>query len=157
MVYRHCLQMLGNPADAQDAAQETMLRAFRSMHAFRFRSNEATWLYRIAHNVCLDFLRRPVNRARAQSLEALRETGFDPPDGAPTPEGAYLQGSERAALRNAIARLPDDAQAMLSLRYGDGMSYEELALALGLNQGTVKSRLNRVREKLKTFLPDLNV
>jgi RNA polymerase sigma-70 factor, ECF subfamily len=155
MVYRHCLQLLGNPADAQDAAQETMLRAFRSMHTFRFHSNEATWLYRIAHNVCLDFLRRPANRARAQSLDRLRDAGFDPPDESPTPEGAYLKGSTREALQRAVARLPEETQALLSLRYGDGLSYEELALALGLNQGTVKSQLNRAREKLRALLPDL--
>jgi RNA polymerase sigma-70 factor, ECF subfamily len=154
MVYRHCLRMLRNPADAQDAAQETMLRAFRSFHAFRFRSNTATWLFRIAHNVCLDILKSPARRREPLSLDALAEAGLDPPAGTPDPEGAYLAGSEREALQNAVARLPDSLQTLLSLRYGDGMSYEELACTLGLNTGTVKSQLNRAKEKLRALMPD---
>ena len=154
MVYRHCLQMLGNPADAQDSAQEAMLRAYRSISQFRGNSSVATWLYRIAHNVCLDWLKSPRNRTDTLSLDSLRQTGFDPPDGGPTPEGAYLSGSERTRLADAVARLPDETRALLSLRYGDGMSYEALAGALGISLGTVKSKLNRAKEKLRTLLPD---
>ena len=61
--------------------------------------------------------------------------------------------SEREALQNAVARLPEDMRVLLSLRYGDNMSYEALADALRLNPGTVKSRLNRAKEKLRTLLP----
>lgn len=153
MVYRHCLQLLKNPTDAQDAAQDAMLKAYRGFAAFRGGSGIATWLYRIAHNVCLDRLKRPRTRAEAASLDALRETGFDPPDTAPTPEGDYVAQSEREALQNAVARLPEDMRVLLSLRYGDNMSYEALADALRLNPGTVKSRLNRAKEKLRTLLP----
>ncbi|MCE5342655.1 MAG: RNA polymerase sigma factor [Eubacteriales bacterium] len=156
MVYRHCLQLLGNPADAQDATQEAMLRAYRAMATFQGFSGVATWLYRIAHNVCLDFLKSPRTRRESASLEALQQTGFDPEDPNPTPEDAYLAQSERERLQSAVARLPDEQQALLSLRYGDGMSYDALAQTLGLNPGTVKSKLNRAKEKLKKLLPEPN-
>lgn len=152
MVYRHCLQMLQNPADAQDAAQDAMLRAYRAMPRFRAQSGVATWLYRIAHNVCLDWLKRP-NRV-GLSLDALAENGYDPADPDPTPEGRYTAESERARLREAVTRLPEELQTLLSLRYGDGLSYEELAGATGLNTGTVRSRLSRAKEKLRALLPE---
>ena len=71
MVYRHCLQLLRNPQDAEDAAQEAMVRAYRAMGRFRGGSSIATWLFRIAHNVCLDVLKRPRTRRETASLEAL--------------------------------------------------------------------------------------
>lgn len=152
MVYRHCLQMLQNHADAQDAAQDAMLRAYRAMPRFRAQSGFATWLYRIAHNVCLDWLKRP-NRG-GLSLDSLAEGGYDPADPAPTPDGSYVAESERARLREAVTQLSDELQTLLSLRYGDGLSYEELAEATGLNVGTVRSRLSRAREKLRALLPE---
>lgn len=152
LVYRHCLQMLKNEADAQDAAQEAMLRAYRAIGRFYGLSSVATWLYRIAHNVCLDMLKRPRVRAEAASLDALGEAGFDPPDDAPTPEEAYELQAERERLREAVARLPPDQQTLLSLRYGEGMSYEALAEALRLSTGTVKSRLSRAKDKLARLL-----
>lgn len=151
LVYRHCLQMLKNPSDAQDAAQEAMLRAWRAMPGFRAGSGVATWLFRIAHNVCLDWLRSPRNRA-GLSLEALRDEGYDPPDTNPDPESRYLTHSERERLDAAVARLPADQQTLLLLRYGDGLPYDQLSQALQLNPGTVKSRLNRVKEKLQRLL-----
>jgi RNA polymerase sigma-70 factor, ECF subfamily len=154
MVYRHCLQMLRNPTDAQDAAQETMLRAYRGIRAFREGSGVGTWLYRIAHNVCLDWLKRPQARMANASLNELAESGFDPPDEGPTPEDAYLAASERDALAGAISALPDELQALLTLRYGDRLSYEQLADILKLNVGTVKSKLNRAKEKLRALLPE---
>lgn len=149
MVYRHCLQMLKNPADAQDAAQDTMLRAFQSFSSFERRSEFGTWLYRIAHNVCLDALKRAHRRYEGASLDALHESGFEPPAGGATPEDAYLRSSDQDRLREAVLALSEQKQALLSLRYGDGMSYLQIASAMGMSLGTVKSALNRAREDLR--------
>jgi RNA polymerase sigma-70 factor (ECF subfamily) len=154
MVYRHCLQMLHNPMDAQDATQEAMLRAYRSFPKFQGMSGVATWLFRIAHNVCLDFLKRPLTKREGTSLDALQQEGFDKPDPNPNPEDSYLTQSERELLLSAVARLPDEQKALLSLRYGDGLSYDTLAQTLGLNPGTVKSKLNRAKERLRQLLPE---
>lgn len=154
MVYRHCLQMLNHEADAQDAAQEAMLRAYRAIGRFRGGSDIATWLYRIAHNVCIDMLRRPRVQRENASLDAMGETGFDPADAAPDPEETYVRASEQTRLTQAIAHLPEAQQALLTLRYGDGLSYEELARVLKLGMGTVKSRISRAKEKLRSLLGD---
>jgi RNA polymerase sigma-70 factor, ECF subfamily len=154
LVYRHCLQMLKNKQDAEDAAQDAMLRAYRAMPAFRGQSSVATWLFRIAHNVCLDWLKRAAVRRVSASLDALREAGFEPEDPAQTPEAGYLNKSSRDSAQTAIARLPEDQQILLSLRYGDNLSYEAIAELLNVNLGTVKSRLNRAKEKLRLLLKD---
>ena len=154
LVYRHCLQMLKNPSDAQDAAQEAMLRAYRAIGHFHGFSRLPTWLYRIAHNVCLDWLKRPRARRDHASLDGMAEAGFDPADPAPTPEDTYLQQSDHARLREALLRLPADWQALLLLRYGEGLSYEAIAHALRLREGTVKSRLSRAKEMLHALMKD---
>lgn len=152
MVYRHCLQMLGREADAQDAAQEAMLRAYRAIPRFLGQSGVATWLYRIAHNTCLDMLKKPGRKREAASMEQLREAGFEPQAPGDTPESAYERQAEAQRLLAAIARLPRDQQTLLSLRYGQHYSYEELAKATGLREGTVKSKLSRAKNKLQELL-----
>jgi RNA polymerase sigma-70 factor, ECF subfamily len=149
LVYRHCLQMLKNSADAQDAAQEAMLKAYKAIGAFEERSELATWLYKIAHNVSLDFLKKAYRQREGESLENLRDNGFDPPDSGDSPEDAYLRNSERASLTEAVGSLPERQQTLLSLRYGDGLSYEQIAKAMNLSLGTVKSALSRAREELR--------
>lgn len=155
MVYRHCLQMLKNPADAQDAAQEAMLRAFRSFASFQERSELGTWLYRIAHNICLDILKRAQRRYETASLDAMRDAGYDPSSGSPTPEDAYLRASEQETLREAALTLPDRDQALLSLRYGDNMNYAQIAKAMRMPLGTVKSALSRAKENLRAAVEKL--
>lgn len=149
-VYSTCLYMMGSREDAMDCAQEAMLRAYRGYSSFRGDASEKTWFLRIAMNVCTDALRK---RRNIVSLDALREEqGFDPPDTAP---GAYarLEQKERVAvLRESIRQLPDEARQLIILRDMQGMPYEEMAQVLSLPLGTVKSRINRAREKLSALL-----
>lgn len=149
-VYAVCFHMMGSREDAADCAQEAMLRAFRAFDTFRRDASFSTWITRIAMNVCTDELRKRKNDA---SLEAMREeAGFDPPDGAPTAY-ALLEKKERMRLlRQALDELPPDQKQMIILRDMRGMNYEEIADALSLPLGTVKSRINRAREKLSSRL-----
>ena len=150
MVYRHCLQMLKRPHEAEDAAQESMLRAFRAYERYR-GDGLATWLYRIAHNTCLDVLKS----ARMKRETFLTGDMPPPADPAPTPEEAYLNVSAKEALWEAVSKLPLDYQTLLALYYGENMSYQELSRALALPEGTVKSRLNRAKENLrKLYRPE---
>ena len=145
-VYKTCFHMMGNPEDAADCAQETMLRAYRAFSSFRREASFSTWIVRIALNVCSDELRK---RREILSLDALRdETGFDPPA---DQKSAYLQLEEKERLRllrRALAELPEEARQLIVLRDFRGLSYEDIASATGLPLGTVKSRISRAREKL---------
>ncbi len=149
-IYRICFHMMGNRQDAEDCAQEAMVRAFRAFDSFRREADFSTWLIRIAMNACTDELRR---RKKTMSLDTLREEkGFDVVDGAP---GAYarLEEKERKRLlREALEQLPEEMRRMIVLRDMEKMSYEEIAQALETPLGTVKSRISRAREKLCDLL-----
>ena len=149
-VYAACYHMMGNREDAMDCAQETMLRAFHAFDSFRRDAQFSTWITRIAMNVCVDELRK---RKEDLSLEKMQEeTGFDIPDESP---GAYARLEEKERMRllkEGLAALPDDARQLIVMRDMQGMAYEEIAGVLELPLGTVKSRINRAREKLSTIL-----
>ncbi len=147
MVYRHCLHMLRHPQEAEDAAQETMLRAFRAFDTLG-SGGVATWLYRIAHNTCLDVLKSARMRRQRPMPEGFEETA----DQSPTPEQHYLINARNDVLWQAVSQLKEEQQVLLDLYYGQQMSYEEMAAATGLAQGTVKSRLSRARDALRKVL-----
>lgn len=147
MVYRHCLHMLKHPQEAEDAAQESMLRAFRAFDSLT-GDGVATWLFRIAHNTCLDILKS----ARMRRQQAMPEGWEETPDAAPTPDEHYEQKSRKEALWQAVSQLKPEHQLLLDLYYGQQLSYEEMAAATGLAQGTLKSRLGRAREALRSVL-----
>ena len=151
MVYRHCLHMLKDPHEAEDAAQESMLRAFRAFGRFR-GSGVATWLFRIAHNTCLDILKSARYQRETAALDEWREARGDPADPAPTPEDAYVRSAGDERLWQAVNTLPEEQQALIALFYGEGMSYEAIARATGLREGTVKSRLSRAKAALRARL-----
>lgn len=135
-VYRLALRMLGSEADAEDAAQEAFVQAWRSLARFRGDSAFATWMYRIVTNRCLNALaaRRPV--------EGLADR-HSAPDGDPS------EIAERRARFQAVAggimTLPPDQRAALVLREFQGLSYEEVAGVLGVSLAAVKGRIHRAR------------
>lgn len=147
MVYRHCLHMLRHPQEAEDAAQESMLRAFRAFDTLT-GDGVATWLFRIAHNTCLDILKS----ARMRHQVPMPEGWEEAPDSSPTPYQVYERRSEKEALWAAVGWLEEDQQVLLDLYYGQQMSYQEMADATGLPIGTLKSRLSRAREALRHLL-----
>ena len=149
-VYAVCYHMMGNREDAQDCAQEAMLRAFRAFDSFRQDASFSTWITRIAMNVCTDALRK---RRDAVSLDALRvEQGFDVPDAAPTAYARLEEKERLRLLREGLSLLPPDMRQMIVLRDMQGKSYEEIGEILELPLGTVKSRVSRAREKLSVIL-----
>ena len=149
-VYAVCRHMMGNPQDAEDCAQETMLRAYKAFGSFRRDASFSTWITRIAMNVCTDALRR---RRPAASLDAMREeTNFDVPDTAPTAYAQLEQKERMRLLREGLNELPEDMRKVIVLRDMRGMSYDDISQTLDLPLGTVKSRVNRAREKLCAIL-----
>ncbi len=149
-VYAVCYHMMGSREDAQDCAQETMLRAFKAFGSFRRDASFSSWITRIAMNVCIDALRK---RRSVVSLDAMREeTNFDLPDAAPTAYARLEQKERMRLLREGLDELPEEMRQIIVLRDMRGMSYEEIAETLELPLGTVKSRVSRAREKLSGIL-----
>ena len=154
-VYNLALRMTGNPEDALDMAQEAFIRAYNSLSSFRGDSKFSVWLYRIVSNVCLDFLRARKGRT-AVSLSQTGPDGEDAaleiPDERALPEAELERALTRDAVRRGLQALPDDQREILLLREIQGLSYEEIAAALSLEGGTVKSRIFRARKKLCAYL-----
>ena len=155
LVWRVCWHYTGNRTDAEDCAQEAMLKLWRSLKDYREACSFESWCYRIAANVCLDFLRKRKNN-KAESLEPLQEQGYDPPDPGLSPEETVVQSELRSEIREAILDLPPDQRDALVLTQLENKDYSEAALILGVSEGTVKSRVNRAREKLRNKLSDRN-
>ena len=133
-----------DPVQAQDVAQEAMLRALRYFHAFR--GGEARpWLLRIVRNTWHDARKR---RAAEQPLEVVEDKAAE----GPTPEQSAIASERRRQVAAALAALPTEAREILVLREIEDLSYKEIAAVLDLPIGTVMSRLARAREKLAAGL-----
>ncbi len=154
-VYNLALRTTGNAQDAEDMVQEAFLKAYNSLPGFRGDSKFSVWLYRIVSNVCLDFLRRQ-NRRPSTSLSVEDEEGeesqLDIPDESQSPETLLEQKLTREAVQRGLQSLSGEQRQILLLREIQGLSYEEIAQALDLEAGTVKSRIFRARKKLCAFL-----
>lgn len=132
---------------ADDVTQEAFLRAYQALSSFDLQRPFGPWMCRIAANLAVNHVRSPV--AREQELpEGHRET----PSRTPDPLGAVLESEARRLLSEALAGLPVEQRAVLVLRVFEELSYREIADALGLEMGTVMSRLARAREKLRKAL-----
>ncbi len=144
--------------EAEDIVMETFLRAWKALPGFRGTASLKTWVLRIAHNACLDRLRRP-QVARTVSLDQLSDTDrkvSEPWDVTSVPPDEELHSKDSVALlRRALARLDDLHRRILVLRYVDGFSYTEIAAALGIPLGTVMSRLFNARRKLRKIWDEL--
>lgn len=156
-VYNIALRMTGNSEDAADMTQEAFIKAYNSLQSFRGDSKFSVWLYRIVSNVCLDFLRSK-NRRPTVSLSVEDDDGedaqLDVADESQSPELLLDRKLTRDSVRRGLDSLPPDYRQILLLREIQGLSYDEIAQALGLEVGTVKSRIFRARKRLCTFLID---
>jgi RNA polymerase sigma-70 factor (ECF subfamily) len=141
-------RMCGDVHLAEDAAQETFIRAWLHLGSFRVDSSLRNWLYRIALNTATDMLRKD-KRIVPGDLE-----DFQLPDPQPGPEGVYLQDERTMLVQAAIASLPEASRVVLVLKEYGELSYREIAEALYIPIGTVMSRLNYARRLLKEKLMD---
>ena len=154
-IYSLCFRMTGNPDDAADLTQEAFLNAWRGLGKFGGQSTFSTWLYRLAANACIDFLRREKRRS---ALSMTLEDGEDEDHQADLPDERWSpeRELERKELRNAVQKglltLSPEHRQVLLLRETEGLSYQEIGQALDLEEGTVKSRIARARWALKDYL-----
>ncbi len=150
-VYNLALRTVGNPSEAEDVAQEAFVRAWQALPNFRGGSALRTWLYRIVVNLCINRfprLRRELSELTETEVGSLPETTRLDHDPALRSE----LRERRAWLHREIERLPDSQRLLISLRYQDELSYEEIASLVGLPLGTVKTGLFRAKERLRQAL-----
>jgi RNA polymerase sigma-70 factor (ECF subfamily) len=145
-VYNLCYRFVGNHEDASDLSQDVFLRAYKGLKRFRGQSTLATWLHRIAVNVCLNRLnlKTPVN----EPLEARHHVDTS----GESPSERVLRDERSAHVRAAIARLPRKQRAALILRIYQEMSYQEIAGTLGSSVGAVKANVFHALQHLKRTL-----
>lgn len=147
--------MVPSGEDAEDVTQEVFLKAYRNFHSFDGRSTLRTWLFRIAHNLCIDRARR---RGRTpESIPLEHESGeyaFEIADEGPTPEAAAMTDELRTALESAIGEMSEKLRSVLLLHDREELGYDEISSALGIPLGTVKSRLFLARKDLQKRLKE---
>ncbi len=160
-VYNVCYRISGNATDALDASQETFGVIFRKIREFRFESRFSSWVYRIAVNASIDLKRRS-SAKRSSSLDTLQSAGRTEAhpleirdEVTETPPAAASRRELEEEIQRAILRLSPKMRAITVLRYLESLSYEEIAEALGISIGTVKSRLSRAHDALDRELTPL--
>jgi RNA polymerase sigma-70 factor (ECF subfamily) len=141
-------RMLGNASDAEDLLQEIFLSAHRKLESFRGESALGTWLYRLATNQCLDYL-----RSRAARTNQVTD-GFDDEPGSyePGSRGLAEQAVTKMDLERALAQLPEGCRAAFLLHDVQGLEHREVAEALGIAEGTSKSQVHKARLRLRALL-----
>ena len=154
IVYNLALRMMNHSEDAMDISQEVFLKAYRSLSNFDERSAFSTWLYRITHNTCIDEIRKRKGKQTYSLEEDLEsEDGSmqrQVADDEDTPEESLMRKEQKSEILRALDTLSEEHKAAIILRDVKGMSYEEIAEILELTLGTVKSRINRARNQLKS-------
>lgn len=142
-IYRHLLNLTGSREEALELAQQAFIEAWQALPNWRPNAQFHTWLYRIASNAAIDVLRR-----RKVVRFVPLDDDYDAPADQPGPEAQVQSRQSLRALDAALARLPPQQREIVLLREVEGLSYAELAATLGIDEGTVKSRLARARVAL---------
>lgn len=146
-VYNLCYRMLGESTAAEDAAQETFLRAYQHLHRYDIKRPFATWLLSIAAHYCIDRLRR--RKLPIFSVDEDEESTFEIPDAyALHPEAEAVHGEQREQIQALVQCLDATDRAAIVMRYWYDFSEKEIAEALNLTVSAVKSRLHRARKQL---------
>lgn len=146
-VFNLAYRVLGDYAEAEEVTQEAFVRAWRGLPGFRGEASFTTWLYRIVHNLCLN--RLPGLQRELHQVESLEEELVDP---TPSPPDHFDVQQRRAFLHAQLEQLPERYRLVLTLRYLQGLSYNEIAAVLDLPMGTVKTHIHRARCLLAKLL-----
>ena len=150
-VFGLCRYMLDSQESAEDATSEVFLKLQRSIESYDGSIPFPRWLLRVAGNQCIDALRRR-QRGRQVIVEVEDATVIEAPSSERSPLGAVISTEERAQVRDAIARLPENYRLPLVLRYYSELSYDEIAQQLGLRRNYVAALIFRAKQELRRTL-----
>jgi RNA polymerase sigma-70 factor (ECF subfamily) len=160
-VFNLCYRFMGNYHDANDCAQETFVRVYRSLANFKGKASFSTWLYRVAVNTCKNKLASLTYRVSKMFVRLDRPKGagdekqIEVRDESRSPEVVFAQSEKSKQIQKAIDGLPRAQKTVVVLRDIEGLPYEEIAQITGYNIGTVKSKLARARKILREKLTRL--
>jgi RNA polymerase sigma factor (sigma-70 family) len=152
------LKMIHNRDDAEDITMEAFSKAFNSIDKYDQRYAFSTWLFRIATNACIDFIRK--KRLDTTSIDQTYENdkgdeiGIDYKSDAPTPEEKMMKNQRAVSVRGSLSKLDAKYRQLIELRYYEELSYEEIAEQLDLPLGTVKAQLFRAKDMLYKMIGD---
>lgn len=149
-VYRLAFRMTGTPHDAEDVVQETFIRAYRQLSRFEARANVSTWLYRIAFNCAVDFLRSRPRRESATEAEVLERMA--PSASGPTMEDLVFAGEIGERMQQALSDLSEKERAAFLMRHYHGCSIEEIGSTLGMKSNATKHSIFRAVKKMRVAL-----
>jgi RNA polymerase sigma-70 factor (ECF subfamily) len=155
MVYAVAYGVLGNREESKDTTQEVFLKVFREIYKFEGKSKFSSWLYRITVNAAIDLARkrRPYQSLEKEEVEEEGHAGAERfSDPHPGPREMLSKEEEKQMVNRALEQLTPEHRAVLVLREWEDLSYEEIAEALGIDRGTVMSRLHYGRKKLAEIL-----
>ena len=156
-VYNLALKMTRNEEDALDVSQEAFLKAYTQLDSFRGESKFSVWLYRLTYNQCIDFLRRKPQATiipLTQQDDSAEPRDLEIPDVRNLPEDIITRKETRKAIAESFGELGLPHREILAMREITGMCYSEIAEALNISEGTVKSRLARARMSLAKILAE---
>ena len=154
-IYTLALRMTGSREDALDLAQDAFFQAWKALPTFQGESSFATWIYRLATNVCIDYLRKQKRRRQVESELSLDDdeaAWSEPADWSQDPQRQLERSEMGRALERGLQALPEQQRQILVLRELSGLSYQEIGTAMELDLGTVKSRIARARVALRKIL-----
>jgi RNA polymerase sigma-70 factor, ECF subfamily len=152
-IYRLAYRMTGRPEDAEDVVQETLVRAYRQLGRFEARSNFATWLYRVAFNCAIDYMRARPHRESPEAQDVLDRLA--PPDAAPGTDDLVYAGEIGARVQAALNGLSPQERAAFLMRHYHGCSIEEICAALDLKSNAAKHSIFRAVRKMRIALRPL--
>lgn len=149
------VKMVRRPEEAEDLVQEAFIKAFGALKSYRFEYRFSTWLYKIAANCAIDYLRK--KKIDAMSIDRPVETSdgevqVELADWTYNPEETLYRQRQRVSIAEAIEALPEKYKEVIVMRHTEDMAYDEIAARLGVPVGTVKARIFRARELLKKEL-----
>ena len=153
---RYAVRVIGNREDAEEAVQDTLLRAFRSLHRYEERGQFASWLFRILANQCRSTVARVARRER--KFPDLYADDARPVDVGPNGDGETLalHDSSGERLDTALAQLPPDQREALALRFGESLSYEDMSAITGAGVSALKMRVSRATARLRVLLMEVH-
>jgi RNA polymerase sigma-70 factor, ECF subfamily len=149
LVYTLALRMLKHKEEAEEVAQDTFIKVFKSLDKFKGDSKFSTWIYRVAYNTCLDNIKRNKKHLNNVTIDEFTFNKLDTIDNA---LDNIISEEKSTLIKNCINKLPEDSSALLTLFYFEELSLEEISKIINVEANTVKVKLFRARKKLAVIL-----